>query len=265
MRVNIQSSLSDGQRAFVLSLLMILISEIGDKTFIVACLMAMRHSRSVVFAGAFSSLAIMSLLSALMGHTLMRLMSRRTTNYLAGILFLVFGVRMLMEGLASEQHGVQEEMEEVELEISAVEHAEEAEAHDLEHGPAPGEDAWRPAASLKSQAVHAAASLAIGLRNLASFVLSPVFIQAFVLTFLAEWGDRSQIATIALAAGADFRWVTLGTTVGHAICTAGAVVGGRLVASKISVRTVTLCGAVLFLAFGLLGLYEAWTYSDETL
>lgn len=26
--------------------------------------------------------------------------------------------------------------------------------------------------------------------------LSPVFVEAFVLTFLAEWGDRSQIATI---------------------------------------------------------------------
>jgi putative Ca2+/H+ antiporter (TMEM165/GDT1 family) len=31
-------------------------------------------------------------------------------------------------------------------------------------------------------------------------VFSPVFVQTFVLTFLGEWGDRSQISTIALAA-----------------------------------------------------------------
>ena len=39
-----------------------------------------------------------------------------------------------------------------------------------------------------------------GARNLSSLVFGPVFVQAFVLTFLGEWGDRSQIATIALAA-----------------------------------------------------------------
>lgn len=39
-----------------------------------------------------------------------------------------------------------------------------------------------------------------GARNLSNFLLGPVFVQAFVLTFLGEWGDRSQIATIALGA-----------------------------------------------------------------
>ena len=35
------------------------------------------------------------------------------------------------------------------------------------------------------------------MRILAQFA-SPVFLEAFVLTFLAEWGDRSQIATISV-------------------------------------------------------------------
>ena len=39
-----------------------------------------------------------------------------------------------------------------------------------------------------------------GARNFCSLFLGPVFVQAFVLTFLGEWGDRSQITTIALGA-----------------------------------------------------------------
>ena len=30
-------------------------------------------------------------------------------------------------------------------------------------------------------------------------IMPPILLQAFTLTFLAEWGDRSQIATILLA------------------------------------------------------------------
>ena len=48
------------------------------------------------------------------------------------------------------------------------------------------------------------ASYAESVRNFCSYLLGPVFVQAFVLTFLGEWGDRSQISTIALAA-ADVR------------------------------------------------------------
>lgn len=44
-------------------------------------------------------------------------------------------------------------------------------------------------------------------------------VEAFTLTFLAEWGDRSQIATIGLATTSDVLGVTIGGILGHAICT----------------------------------------------
>ena len=56
------------------------------------------------------------------------------------------------------------------------------------------------------------------------------------MTFLGEWGDRSQIATIAMAAGQDYWWVTGGAISGHAVCTAAAVIGGRAIAGKVSMR-----------------------------
>lgn len=50
--------------SFLLALTMILFSEVGDKTFLVAALMAMKHDRMVVFSAALSALITMTVLSA---------------------------------------------------------------------------------------------------------------------------------------------------------------------------------------------------------
>lgn len=77
----------------------------------------------------------------------------------------------------------------------------------------------------------------------------PIFTTAFSVTFLAEWGDRSQIATIAMAAAQDPVGVCIGSSLGHALCTGLAVIGGRLLASRISERAVAFFGGLLFLLF----------------
>jgi len=83
-----------------------------------------------------------------------------------------------------------------------------------------------------------------------------IILEAFFLTFTAEWGDRTQIATIALAATYQPLGVVLGATLGHAICTAIAVVGGRLIAGKISERMITAIGGCLFILFGLVAIWK---------
>lgn len=49
--------------AFVASLSVIIVSELGDKTFFIAAIMAMRHPRATVFVGAIGALALMTVLS----------------------------------------------------------------------------------------------------------------------------------------------------------------------------------------------------------
>ena len=51
--------------AFVASLSVIIVSELGDKTFFIAAIMAMRHSRVVVFSGAILALIIMTCISGI--------------------------------------------------------------------------------------------------------------------------------------------------------------------------------------------------------
>ena len=49
--------------AFVAALSMIIVTELGDKTFFIAAIMAMNHARLIVFGGAMIALAIMHVVS----------------------------------------------------------------------------------------------------------------------------------------------------------------------------------------------------------
>ena len=49
------------------SITVILVSEIGDKTFFIAAILAMRNNKLIVFVAALSALYLMTILSALLG------------------------------------------------------------------------------------------------------------------------------------------------------------------------------------------------------
>eukprot|EP00611_Tribonema_gayanum_P008834 TRINITY_DN18475_c0_g1_i1.p1 TRINITY_DN18475_c0_g1~~TRINITY_DN18475_c0_g1_i1.p1 ORF type:complete len:199 (+),score=31.34 TRINITY_DN18475_c0_g1_i1:49-645(+) len=83
---------------FVSGVGMIIATEIGDKTFFIAAIMAMQYSRMLVFAGAITALAIMTVLSAALGFALPNILPREYTHYAGALLFLYFGVKMLKEG-----------------------------------------------------------------------------------------------------------------------------------------------------------------------
>ncbi len=48
--------------AFTAGLSLITVSELGDKTFFIAVILAMRHSRRIVFAGVLGALAAMTII-----------------------------------------------------------------------------------------------------------------------------------------------------------------------------------------------------------
>ena len=75
------------------------------------------------------------------------------------------------------------------------------------------------------------------------------FGKSFTLVFIAEWGDRTQFTTIALAAGNHPVAVTVGAILGHSICSAIAVIAGCLLAGYLSERVVMFFGGILFLIF----------------
>lgn len=79
------------------------------------------------------------------------------------------------------------------------------------------------------------------------------FVTTVIAFFLAEMGDKTQIATIGLAARYDaFFPVVAGTTLGMMIANVPAVLIGDRLATKLPVRLVHGIAAVIFAVLGLL-------------
>ncbi|MBW4658881.1 MAG: TMEM165/GDT1 family protein [Drouetiella hepatica Uher 2000/2452] len=200
--------------AFTASLLLTTISEVGDKTFFIAAILAMRHSRRVVFAGASAALAVMTVLSVAMGQVA-SLLPKHYVAWAEILLFLGFGLKLLYEA------------SQISPKVTATEGCQEAEA-----------------------------AIAQQEAKFNRHTQWAVLAQAFGMTFVAEWGDRTQFTTIALAAANNPVGVTLGAILGHILCAAIAVQCGRYVCGKLSERTLLGIGGALFILFAGVGLVE---------
>ncbi|MBE9242928.1 TMEM165/GDT1 family protein [Synechocystis salina] len=199
---------------FTSGLLLITLSELGDKTFFIAAILAMRHPRRWVFIGATAALATMTLLSVGIGQ-LTSLLPQHYVQAIAVALFIGFGLKLLYD--ASRMSGKE------------VLDGEQAEALEVVKQREQGIVLWSARA---------------------------IVMEAFALTFVAEWGDRTQIATITLASSHHPYGVLLGAIMGHAICAAIAVACGKLIAGHISERLLTTLGGVLFIVFGIITAIE---------
>ena len=217
---------------FTPSFLMIMVSEIGDKTFFIAAILAMKHSRFCVWLGGASALFLMTLLAVAFGSIILKFIPPTVTHYGAGVLFLGFAIKLLWEGNHMKGGEASDELREVEEELREKEKLEKSKNRknvliDIELGDCANSNVIDDNDKMKKR--DATWNLAI-------------LIESFAMTFISEIGDRSQITTIVLAASKSPYGVICGASLGHAICTAIAVMGGKFLASRISEKNVTLIG-----------------------
>jgi putative Ca2+/H+ antiporter (TMEM165/GDT1 family) len=85
-----------------------------------------------------------------------------------------------------------------------------------------------------------------------------VFATTLLAFFLAEMGDKTQIATVALAARyQELAWVVVGTTAGMMIANVPAVLIGNRLADRLPVRLVHGIAALIFALLGIATLLGA--------
>lgn len=83
-----------------------------------------------------------------------------------------------------------------------------------------------------------------------------VFGTTVVAFFLAEMGDKTQIATVMLAAQYNaYLWVVMGTTLGMMLANAPVVWLGDKLVKKVPIRWVHITSALIFLVLGVVALF----------
>ena len=114
-------SLTDG---FLSAFLLIFFSEIGDKTFFIAVLLATQQSKGSVFAGTFGALAVMTVISVGIGQVFhiaeeatTQLAGSNWDDYLAVALLFVFGIQTI---LGAEEDTAEEEEEDAKVAVAGM-------------------------------------------------------------------------------------------------------------------------------------------------
>ncbi|CAN0841114.1 Protein PAM71, chloroplastic [Linum grandiflorum] len=218
--------LGDISTGFASAFLLIFFSELGDKTFFIAALLAARNSAAVVFAGTFGALGVMTVISVILG---------RTFHYVDEILPFRFGDTDLpIDDIAA-----------VCLLVSVNNPANDFRANLNEYQVYFGVSTLIDASSsdsMKAEDEQKEAEIAVsefsgdgaGILSAANTIIS-----TFALVFVAEWGDKSFFSTIALAAASSPLGVIAGSLAGHGVATLIAVLGGSLLGTFLSEKVQT--------------------------
>ncbi len=185
--------------AFLTSLAIVVLAEMGDKTQLLAMAFATRFRWQTVMWGVFAATAANHLFAVAVGNYLTNLVPLNYIKIAASASFIIFGLWTIR-------------------------------GDKLE-----GEDR--------------------------RFNFSP-FWTVTVAFFIAEMGDKTQLATVALAA--DFNTIIpvwIGTTTGMLIADAIGIIAGIVLHKKIPEKQIKWVAAVIFIIFGLWGLISALFFS----
>lgn len=206
-----------GLAAFGASLTAITLAELGDKTFFMALILAARHRGRDVFIGAFGALTAVTLISLGLGYGLRELLPPAVVPWLAAVLFLAFGVKLLVDAHGMGAHQADEEENEAQQTIAEAERRRR---------------------------------VSTGLA-----VIWESFVLVFIAE-LGDRTQFTTIF-LATAPAFTFAGLLAGTLLGHALVTWLAVGAGKWIGGRISEKLLYRLSGGLFLLFGLVSLKQA--------
>lgn len=205
--------------AFGSSLTAITLAELGDKTFFMALILSVRHRARWVFIGSFAALTAVTLISLALGYGLRELLPQSLVPWLAAVLFLSFGIKLLIDAQGMAANAATEEKAEAE---QAINTAESSKAFNT---------AWA--------------------------VIWEAFVLVFIAELGDRTQFTTIFMATAPAQVFSFGGLLAGTLLGHALVTWLAVGAGKWIGQWVNERLLYRLSGGLFLVFGLAALSQA--------
>jgi putative Ca2+/H+ antiporter (TMEM165/GDT1 family) len=182
-------------QSFLISTGLVALAEMGDKTQLLALLLAARFRQPLlIILAILASTLLNHALAAMLGQWLNELLAPQLMHWILALSFIAMGIWMLIPDQLEDDSSCLNQLQ--------------------RYG---------------------------------------VLVTTFVLFFLAEMGDKTQIATVALAARFDsICAVVLGTTAGMMIANAPAVIIGDKMAHRLPIALIHKIAAAIFCLLGLM-------------
>jgi len=236
--------------AFVQSFCMVSIAEVFDKTWFVTLVMALMHDKLPVFWGSSLALILHTFIAAVAGYGISKLFSISTLHVSAAILYAAFAVLYAWEWFSDKDADLLAEGRREAEDVLKENH------RDAEYG-----SVASAITGFKRTSTLSADTPADHPRNpsdhkaLRDWV--PVLGRTFSAVFIAEWGDRTQIAMIGQHASHPLIPVMVGSALAFCILSGSAVLLGMVLGSRtFNKRTVYALSATCFAIFAILSLRD---------
>jgi len=220
---NVPNDFSEGAtQAFypsmVQSFLVIFLSEIADRTFILVLIYSLKMHWIPLILTSLFSMYFMNILAIVAGMTVILLIPRSLIDWIGFFCFLFFGIFWVYEGMGMESKSVKEEYEE-EMNENAANY--NSLVNDEERNNNNDKSTWK------------------------------LCLELFAFLCISEFGDKSEISTVTIAAVYNIYGVLLGTMIAYFFAIVIATFLGHVVGQYLTEKMMSITGGILFIGFAI--------------
>ena len=238
--------------SFGYSFSIIFLSDITDKSIFLIIFLSKKLPSLTLFLVSLSSVLLMNYLSILLGYYLPKLISLTYMQIIAFILFSTFGILSIIESQKKDEK-INELMELTKKEFTDSEndYSLMVEDNDIETDAESNKELF-PSILRTDTNVSESSHLSHISEGSNFGMITAIF---FALC-LSDFGDKSQLAIITMAALYNIYGILLGSTLALIGTVTLAVLFGNWISEKVSPRKLLLIGGLIFLTFGVETLYN---------